>query len=79
MEDSERARIEALATENPELRTLWDEHLAFEEQLLLFDRHPHLTEGEALERKRIQKLKLAGKDRIVAILAGGRDLAQQSR
>ena len=40
---------------------------------------PHLTPGEELDRKRIQKLKLAGKDRIAAILSGGQDLAEKSR
>ncbi len=79
MEDSERARIEALATGNPELRTLWEEHVAFEQRLVKFDGHPHLTPGEEFERKRIQKLKLAGKDRIAVILSGGQDLAEKSR
>jgi hypothetical protein len=79
MEDSERARIEALATGNPELRTLWEEHVAFEQRLLKFDGHSHLTPGEEFERKRIQKLKLAGKDRIAVILSGGQDLAEKSR
>ena len=79
MDDSERTQIEALASGNSELRTLWDEHLAFEEQLLQFEQRPHLSPGEELERKRVQKLKLAGKDRIAEILAGGQDLVEKSR
>ncbi len=79
MDDSERTQIEALASGNPELRTLWDEHLAFEEQLLHFEQRPHLSPGEELERKRVQKLKLAGKDRIAEILAVGQDLVEKSR
>lgn len=79
MHDSERAQIEALANGNPELRTLWDEHLAFEEQLLQLDQRSHLTSGEELERKRIQKMKLAGKDRIAKILAGDQGLVEKSR
>lgn len=79
MDDSERTQIEALASGNPELRSLWDEHLAFEDQLLQLEQRPHLSPGEELERKRIQKMKLAGKDRIAQILAGDQGLVEKSR
>jgi len=69
MKDYERAQIEALSDSDPELRGLWHEHLDFERKLADFDRQSHLTPGEMLERKQIQKLKLAGKDRIAQILA----------
>jgi uncharacterized protein YdcH (DUF465 family) len=69
MKDYERAQIEALSDSDPELRGLWQEHLDFEQKLADFGRQSHLTPGEMLERKQIQKLKLAGKDRIAQILA----------
>ena len=69
MEDYERARIEALCRGDPVLEGLWEQHLSFERQLEEFDRRPHLTPGEALQRKQMQKRKLAGKDRIARILA----------
>ena len=69
MKDYERARIEALTEGDPELRGLWQEHLDFERKLADLDGQSHLTPGEILERKQIQKLKLAGKDRIAQILA----------
>ena len=39
------------------------------QQLQELDRQSHLTPEEQLERKRIQKLKLAGKDQIARILS----------
>ena len=69
MEDSEKTRIASLAGSHPELKLLWNEHLEYEQQLQELDRQSHLTPGEQLERKRIQKLKLAGKDQIARILS----------
>ncbi len=69
MEDYERIQIESLVQRDEELRGLWTEHLDFERRLEELDALPHLSAEEETERKRIQKLKLAGKDRIVGILA----------
>ena len=69
MEQAERARIESLAQSDAELRDLWREHLELEQKLAELDQRRHPTPGELLERKRIQKLKLAGKDRIAEILS----------
>ena len=46
-----------------------DEHHEFERRLEEFNRRPYLTAAESMERKRLQKLKLAGRDRIEQILA----------
>jgi uncharacterized protein YdcH (DUF465 family) len=73
MESYERAQIESLLSRDEELRGLWDEHLAYEKRLGELDGLPHLTPEEELERKRVQKLKLHGKDRIVGILARHRE------
>jgi len=71
MEDSEKARIASLTGSDsyPELQTLWREHLYYEQQLEELDRQSYLTPDEQLERKQIQKLKLAGKDQIARILS----------
>jgi uncharacterized protein YdcH (DUF465 family) len=69
MEEYERRQIESLVGEDGELRQLWEEHLALEETLGKLDALPHRTPEEEFERKRLQKLKLAGKDRIAEILA----------
>ena len=47
-----------------ELRSLWNEHLEFERRLEVLDGLAHLTPDEEIERKQLQKLKLAGKTRI---------------
>ncbi len=44
------------------------EHAVLEEQLAAFDSKPYLTPVEQLERKRIQKLKLAKKDQLHVLL-----------
>ncbi len=69
MESYERAQIKSLLATDGEVRRLWDEHLAYEDELGRFDALPHLTPGEEVERKRIQKLKLAGRDRLAQIVA----------
>ena len=52
----------------PELKTLWEEHLEFEEQLESFNKRPYLSPTEEVERKTIQKKKLKGRDQIERIL-----------
>ena len=57
-----------LLTENEAFRRLWTKHQRYEEQLADLDRLHHLTPDQELERRTIQKLKLAGKDEMAAIL-----------
>ena len=68
MEDQERALVEKLVSENPRFRKLYEEHQIFEKQLVKFEERPHLTPEDEFERKKIQKLKLAGKDEMESIL-----------
>jgi uncharacterized protein YdcH (DUF465 family) len=69
MERQDLELIEQLADVDPELKKCMDEHRAYEKQLDEFNRRPYLTTAETIERKRLQKLKLAGRDRIEHILA----------
>jgi len=50
------------------LRTLYQEHLELKHQLEAFRSKLYLTPEEELEKKRIQKLKLASKDRMMDLL-----------
>ena len=43
-------------------------HARLEERIAEFDQRPWLSDHEQQERKRLQKLKLAIKDRIAALL-----------
>ena len=68
MERYEEELIQRYLSNDHELRTLYDEHQALKHQLEDFRRRQYLTAEEEVEMKRIQKLKLASKDRIMAIL-----------
>ena len=69
MEAYERERIEELVGRDPELDVLWREHLELEQRLVRLESLRHLTPDEDVERKRLQKTKLQGMDRIAAIVA----------
>jgi uncharacterized protein YdcH (DUF465 family) len=68
MEKHEEEMIHSLLDRDPELRRYYEEHLELERQLSTLQHKHFLTPEEDLERKRIQKVKLAGKDRIMEIL-----------
>ncbi|MDR0881425.1 MAG: YdcH family protein [Candidatus Adiutrix sp.] len=68
MELQEKALINKLIPNNPELAALVDEHQAFENQLDEMNHRAYLSPEDDLERKKIQKAKLAVKDRIQRIL-----------
>ena len=69
MEKWDEELIARLLPHNEELRGCLENHRLYEEKLEQFNQRPYLTTAESLERKRIQKLKLAGRDRIETILA----------
>ena len=68
MAENDMNLIQRLSEENPRFRKLHEEHLLFEKQLQELDERTYLTPDEDLERKKIQKLKLAGKDEMETIL-----------
>lgn len=71
MESTELERIQSLAGQNDELRHLYAQHQKYEGQLSRLNvRYP--SESEQREITRVKRLKLRGKDRIQAILAGSR-------
>jgi uncharacterized protein YdcH (DUF465 family) len=69
MEKNDQELINQLVDRDPELKKHVEEHREFERLLEEFNRRPYLTTAETMERKRLQKLKLAGRDRIEQILA----------
>ncbi len=73
MEERDLALIRIWIHQDPELKHYVEEHEDFERRLEEFNRRPYLTAEETLERKRLQKLKLAGRDKIEQILAKYRD------
>jgi uncharacterized protein YdcH (DUF465 family) len=69
MEKIDLELIEKIRDQDPELKKVWDEHHEYERLLEEFNRRPYLTAAEAMERKRLQKMKLAGRDKMEEILA----------
>jgi uncharacterized protein YdcH (DUF465 family) len=68
MERQDEELIQQLMTHDDELRALYAEHVELKHQLEAFRDKIHLSTEEELEKKRIQKLKLASKDKLMAIL-----------
>lgn len=60
--------IERAKQENSEFRRLLEQHQTYEHQLDLYNDLKFLTNEQELDRKRLQKLKLQGKDRMISIL-----------
>ena len=72
MEKKEEEAILSLTDQIPELKSLYEEHIDLKKKLDKFNHKHYLTPEEEVEKKRIQKLKLAGKDRMMEILAAHR-------
>lgn len=68
MERREEELIQRYATHDAELRALYDQHQGLKQQLDAFRHKVHLSVDEEIEVKRMQKLKLASKDRIMELL-----------
>lgn len=69
MEAADRELIERMLKRDIRLRRLYDEHERFEEELQRFHKRPFLTEPEEAEQRVLKRKKLAGVDRMMAILA----------
>ena len=65
---NEDALMARLRTENPEYQKWEQEHRKLEDTLMTFEAHRYLTPEQEVERKRVQKLKLAAKDRMTDII-----------
>jgi len=69
MEKRDLELIQKYVSSDAELKRQMEEHGEFERRLGELNRRIYLTPDEEMERKKIQKLKLIGRDRIEAILA----------
>jgi uncharacterized protein len=68
MEVKEEQAIVSLLDRDPELKKFYEEHREFEKKLAEYQHKHYLTPDEEVEMKKIQKLKLVGKDRMMEIL-----------
>jgi len=68
MENRDEQVIVSLLDKDPELRKYYEEHQELEKKLSAFQHKHLLAPEEEVEMKRIQKLKLIGKDKIMELL-----------
>lgn len=68
MQQYDQTLIELLFEQNPRFRMLYEEHLVLEKELERYSNKAFLNAEDDLEKKRIQKLKLAGKDEMDRII-----------
>jgi len=69
MAENEQELIQRLSEENPRFRKLHEEHILFEKKLQEYEEMTYISEEEELERKKIKKLKLAGKEEMESMLS----------
>lgn len=69
MEKKDQELIVTLLDRDPDLRRYYDEHTELERELTPLQDKLYLTPEEEVEKKRLQKLKLVGKDKIMEILS----------
>ncbi len=60
--------VKKLVQENEEFRKLYEEHLELKAKIAEFESKHYLTAEEEMEKKRLQKIKLAGKDKMFEML-----------
>jgi hypothetical protein len=69
MEAKDTQLLLSLVDRDPDLKRFYDEHLQLEKRLAEINHKGFLNPDEEVERKRLQKVKLAGKDRMMGILS----------
>lgn len=77
MERREEDFIISLLDKDPQLRKYYEEHQELEKKLLGYQHKAYLTPEEEIEKKKLQKLKLVGKDKIMEILGKYRQTGVQ--
>ena len=60
--------LQTLLDSNPRFRMLYEEHILFEKQLTVYESKSFLSPQEEMEKNKVKKMKLAGKDAMEKIL-----------
>ena len=68
MEVTEEVLRAKLRTEDQEFQRLEQEHRKLDKDLMTYETHVYLSPEEEFERRRLQKLKLAAKDKMMEII-----------
>lgn len=62
--DIEQNVLQNLLDNNPRFRMLYEEHMIFEKQLAEYDKKSFLSPQEEVEKSKVKKMKLVGKDEM---------------
>lgn len=68
MDARDEALVKTLALQNIELRRSWEKHSRLKDQVAALSSRAHLTPDEEVQRRELQKQKLAEKDRMMRLL-----------
>lgn len=66
--DIDQTLLQNLTETNPRFRMLYEEHNLFEKQLSEYDKKGYLSPQEEVEKNKVKKMKLAGKDEMKKII-----------
>jgi len=66
--DIDQTLLQNLTETNPRFRMLYEEHTLFEKQLSEYDKKGYLSAQEELEKNKVKKMKLVGKDEMEKII-----------
>ena len=77
MDQTEEKMIIPLLDKDAELKKYYEEHLELENKLQSYQNRSYLSPDEEMEEKKLQKLKLVGKDKMMEILSKYRQMAAQ--
>lgn len=69
MEGVDQDAVQRLCEENPRFRMLWEEHQLLEKELEKLGGKSFLSPEEEVDKKKAQKVKLAGRDEMQRIMA----------
>lgn len=66
--DMDQTLLQNLIENNSRFRMLYENHIIFEKQLQEYEKKAYLTPDEELEKNKVKKLKLVGKDEMESIV-----------
>lgn len=66
--DIDQPLLQSLIDSNPRFRMLYENHNLLEKQLQEFEKRPFLSADEEIEKNKVKKLKLIGKDEMETIV-----------
>ncbi len=66
--DIDQTLLQNLTETNPRFRMLYEEHSLFEKQLSEYDKKGILSSDEEVDKNKVKKMKLAGRDEMEKII-----------